>query len=567
MSVREYIGARYVPMFAEPLEWDSTKTYEPLTIVYYQGNSYTSRQYVPSGIVISNESYWALTGNYNAQIEQYRTEVATIQNNISDISDDIDDITSDISDISDIMPSSAFSSQNTIKNYIDGKTPPLNPDNFTGATDYAKLQACIDYAIANEMPTIIIGRKYDISGHALDVTKGTTYLDDNTITRRKNLTFIGMNGGMIVKEDSGFMFTATSLSGDFCFINMHFRGGGKNTSSVFNSNLIIRVKTFGCFYEYLKYCFDGTYNVASLPDSNYMVMQSINTFGDTAYNCKAYCIIRKLWDCTFNAATIETCDNGFLFDETYDALQATDLAIANCCIESTEGAIRFNQTTTSILVALKIQDCYFESNGGSDIYINARYTYNINISNNHFENGSENVKNISIYQRDDNGYIIGGNDFSLGSNTNSVGIYFLDDTNRVVYGQPNTFRGNGKLSNHVFRVYTTDRMKYAKQNETVTVGLSLYSAYATNSGTRLTFSIPVGKQIDTGMTPSFSFNRMTVIGNGVNRTYNFADVTIVSDTHYYNGVFYIVLDLNTAVTNEMSYTVRPIDMVITFSVN
>lgn len=75
MAVTQYVGARYVPLFAEPLEWDGTKTYEPLTIVYNNGNSYTSRQYVPAGIEISNTHYWALTGNYNAQIEQYRDEV------------------------------------------------------------------------------------------------------------------------------------------------------------------------------------------------------------------------------------------------------------------------------------------------------------------------------------------------------------------------------------------------------------------------------------------------------------------------------------------------------------
>ena len=75
MSVTQYVGARYVPLFANPIDWDITKAYEPLTIVYYQGNSYTSRQSVPTGTDINNETYWALTGNYNAQIEQYRAEV------------------------------------------------------------------------------------------------------------------------------------------------------------------------------------------------------------------------------------------------------------------------------------------------------------------------------------------------------------------------------------------------------------------------------------------------------------------------------------------------------------
>ena len=73
----QYIGSRYVPLFAEPAEWNSARTYEPLTIVMHDGNSYTSRQYVPAGIEITNEKFWALTGNYNAQVEAYRKEVAT----------------------------------------------------------------------------------------------------------------------------------------------------------------------------------------------------------------------------------------------------------------------------------------------------------------------------------------------------------------------------------------------------------------------------------------------------------------------------------------------------------
>ena len=83
MSVTQYIGARYVPLFADPLTWDITKAYEALTIVYYQGNSYTSRQAVPAGIDITNDTFWALTGNYNAQIEQYRAEVQAYDGRIT----------------------------------------------------------------------------------------------------------------------------------------------------------------------------------------------------------------------------------------------------------------------------------------------------------------------------------------------------------------------------------------------------------------------------------------------------------------------------------------------------
>ena len=82
-QVTQYIGSRYVPLFAEPLDWNSKQEYEPLTIVQHQGNSYTSRQLVPSGIDISNDKFWAKTGNYNAQIEQYRQEVAAFDSRIT----------------------------------------------------------------------------------------------------------------------------------------------------------------------------------------------------------------------------------------------------------------------------------------------------------------------------------------------------------------------------------------------------------------------------------------------------------------------------------------------------
>lgn len=89
VGTRQYIGARYVPIFGRKdetsIQWDNSAPYEPLTIVQYQGNSFTSRQYVPAGVDIINEEFWALTGNYNAQVEAYRREVQTFSNRIGAI--------------------------------------------------------------------------------------------------------------------------------------------------------------------------------------------------------------------------------------------------------------------------------------------------------------------------------------------------------------------------------------------------------------------------------------------------------------------------------------------------
>lgn len=82
-GVRQYVGARYVPVFADPPEWSDQTGYDPLTVVLHEGNSYTSRQSVPVGIDIGNATYWAETGNYNAQIEAYRREVLAYDGRIT----------------------------------------------------------------------------------------------------------------------------------------------------------------------------------------------------------------------------------------------------------------------------------------------------------------------------------------------------------------------------------------------------------------------------------------------------------------------------------------------------
>ena len=69
-----YVGMRYVPLFDG--DWNNAKDYEPLTVVSLNGNSYTSKTFVPAGASpAGNPDYWAETGNYNAQIEAYRQEV------------------------------------------------------------------------------------------------------------------------------------------------------------------------------------------------------------------------------------------------------------------------------------------------------------------------------------------------------------------------------------------------------------------------------------------------------------------------------------------------------------
>lgn len=79
---------RYVPKFADPLEWDGARAYENLIIVTYNNESYTSRCPVPPGIDITNTRYWAKTGAYNAQVEQLKGSVEDLSSQVTGFAQD-----------------------------------------------------------------------------------------------------------------------------------------------------------------------------------------------------------------------------------------------------------------------------------------------------------------------------------------------------------------------------------------------------------------------------------------------------------------------------------------------
>lgn len=78
-----YIGARYVPIFADPVEWDDDREYEPLTIVVHNGDCYTSKCYVPKGAQLppypdGQTKYWVKTSDYNYQFADLKKTVTDL---------------------------------------------------------------------------------------------------------------------------------------------------------------------------------------------------------------------------------------------------------------------------------------------------------------------------------------------------------------------------------------------------------------------------------------------------------------------------------------------------------
>ena len=155
--VREYVGARYVPIFDG--DWDINKTYEPLTIVNVNNvGSYTSKKFVPAGINITNQDYWALSGNVSGQMVNLQNQVdaldsamtnvqldiSALQGSVLGLDNSITTITSDIGniqlDISDLQ----------------GSVLGLNNDMAQAQQDIIDLQN----AVAGKKCLLVIGNSY-----------------------------------------------------------------------------------------------------------------------------------------------------------------------------------------------------------------------------------------------------------------------------------------------------------------------------------------------------------------------------------------------------------------------
>lgn len=159
MSVREYIGARYVPVFADPIQWDPTSKYEPLTVVTDEGASYVSRCYVPEGIQLDNTDYWVLWADFNAQLQHYIDEVTAFDSRIDALED--------------ALPISEFSSQSTVDDALDALSD-----------DVSTLQNKFPIAAAD------IGSSAVTSAKINDAAVTTAKINDGAVTEAKLATAV-----------------------------------------------------------------------------------------------------------------------------------------------------------------------------------------------------------------------------------------------------------------------------------------------------------------------------------------------------------------------------------------
>ena len=238
-GVTQYVGARYVPLFADPLEWDNTKAYEPLTIVLHQGNSYTSRQYVPVGVEIDNDSFWALTGNYNAQVEQYRQEVKSLDGRITANENAIETETTNRTEAVTAEKTRAEGAEQTLQTNIDAEKTRAEgaENNISNKLDLVYDGFNEEFHVGSKQVfktiTDAVNACYEAGGGTIIIHSGI-YNESITIPSNKStipIAFIGTSRDTVIwkYEIYGYEHPCFSGTGNFTFSNITFIKGTPNS--------------------------------------------------------------------------------------------------------------------------------------------------------------------------------------------------------------------------------------------------------------------------------------------------------------------------------------------------
>lgn len=173
-GMNKYVGLRYVPLVDG--EWTNTLPYEPLVVVTHEGNSYTSKTFVPVGVDITNDKYWVLTGNYNAQVELYRQETKAVADDLTELRKRVGNVL-DYGAIGDGKTDSATA----IQNAIDANDYVVFPQGVYLVSKQINLKS--DLVIEGQSATLVFPDSL-LSGNMLGVPSGSsTY---------KNVTVKGM---------------------------------------------------------------------------------------------------------------------------------------------------------------------------------------------------------------------------------------------------------------------------------------------------------------------------------------------------------------------------------------
>ena len=368
MAVTQYIGSRYVPIFADPAEWSSAKEYEPLTIVMHEGNSFTSKQFVPVGIGIDNTDFWAETGNYNAQVEAYRNDVQRYHNEFGDFREEIE---GDIEDINQGIEDFQSETSDTINQFMEDVNVDYFYDEIT--LEFGRAEDT-DYYIAF-VPLL------DADGNIIQPTMvkhvGMNPLQNADATG----TTLSINGSATI-EMSGGTFTQGTVIGNGEILNEHSYAGESTLSPL----------------NYPRYiCFDEDREITEIRlDSNPSGQSLIDAGYKNVFQCYAKLATNGImhplddWDppLEINGTTFTSDIRNPMM--LMGSKENKDLYFLACDGRTPLNLGLFYESAVNILISKGCTNVYMMDGGGSTCMVYRGSKINRNID----ENGTK-VRNIS----------------------------------------------------------------------------------------------------------------------------------------------------------------------------
>ena len=201
---RQYVGARYVPKIMG--EWNKALQYEALSVVTYMGNSFTSKVPVPANVEINNTDYWVNTGNYNAQVEEYRKEALAAKELANNTNSDLQAFKKNQTNTNNEFNNKidlTTSALNELKNVVfDGDTPSVITVAKSGGrfnTINKAITFAKGYCSRNNRVTILIC--------------GGVYNESIVLTKNPGIDLIGIDMPEIV-SDAAYPNGAANIYGD-----------------------------------------------------------------------------------------------------------------------------------------------------------------------------------------------------------------------------------------------------------------------------------------------------------------------------------------------------------------
>lgn len=216
---RQYVGARYVPKIMG--EWNKALQYEALSVVTYMGNSFTSKVPVPANVEIDNTDYWVNTGNYNAQVEEYRKETLATKELANNTNNDLQAFKKNQTNTNTEFNNkinSTTSALNNLKNVVfDGDTPSV----ITVAKKGGRFHTI------NE--AITFAKKYcDRYTRVTILIYGGVYRESIVLTKNPGIDLVGIGMPEII-TDAPYPNGPANIYGDTYIEGIYFHSIGKDS--------------------------------------------------------------------------------------------------------------------------------------------------------------------------------------------------------------------------------------------------------------------------------------------------------------------------------------------------